>query len=127
LSYVADRWARSETEPATQYLGLGVYVLAEAIIFAPLLYVVAKLAGMPEIIPTAGVLTVVTFTGLTAVIFFTGKDFSFLGPALGIAGFVALGLIVASILFGFSLGIFFTGAMIAFACAYILYTTVTVL
>lgn len=53
----------------------------------------------------------------------TRKNFSFLGPFLGIAGFGALGFIVCSIVFGFSLGILFTAGMIVFACAYILYDT----
>ena len=39
----------------------------------------------------------------------------------------AMGLIVASIVFGFSLGIFFTVAMIAFAACYILYDTSKIL
>jgi hypothetical protein len=36
---------------------------------------------------------------------------------------IALGLIVCSILFGFQLGIVFSGAMNCFACAAILYDT----
>ena len=38
-----------------------------------------------------------------------------------------MGLIVASILFGFTLGMFFSYAMIAFACGYILYDTSNVM
>src|SRR5262249_41543271 len=36
---VADNWARSGASPGMQYLGLGLYVVAEAVIFLPLLYV----------------------------------------------------------------------------------------
>jgi FtsH-binding integral membrane protein len=42
-------------------------------------------------------------------------------------GFAALGLVLCGWLFGFSLGLWFTGAMILFACGYILYDTSNVL
>lgn len=42
---------------------------------------------------------------------------------LVMGGFVALGLIVASVIFKFELGILFSGAMVLFASASILYTT----
>jgi len=53
----------------------------------------------------------------------TRIDFSFLGGALIVGSFVALGTIVASILFGFNLGTFFAGIMVLFAGAAILYST----
>src|SRR5688572_21754868 len=37
VSYLANRWATSETSSATQYLGLGVYILVEAVIFVPMI------------------------------------------------------------------------------------------
>jgi FtsH-binding integral membrane protein len=61
--------------------------------------------------------------GITATAFITKKDFSFLGGILTIGGFVALGIIVASIIFGFGLGLIFAGAMAIFASIAILYTT----
>ena len=39
VSYIAHRWANSNVSQSQQYLGLGLYVLAEAIIFIPLLYI----------------------------------------------------------------------------------------
>src|SRR4051812_8820220 len=33
VSWVAQRWAQSGSSPALQYLGLGLYVVAEAILF----------------------------------------------------------------------------------------------
>src|SRR6266850_5911166 len=39
VSWVADKWAHSSTSLGVQYTGLSVYVLAEAIIFVPLLYI----------------------------------------------------------------------------------------
>lgn len=127
VGWVAERWARSATSPAMQYLGLGVYVVAEAVIMLPLLYVAAHYAKDPNIIPTAGVLTGLVFTGLTGTVFFTRHDFSWLRPALMIAGLAALGLIVVSILFGFSLGTVFAAVMLVVAAGYILYYTSNVL
>lgn len=104
-----------------QYLGLGIYVVAEALIFAPILYIANLMAG--DVIVTAAVLTLLLFAGLTAIAFTTRQDFSFLRGFLTIGGFVALGLIVCSVIFGFTLGLIFSGAMVIFASAAILYDT----
>ena len=125
VSYIADRWARSTTSVQTQYLGLIVYVVAEAIIFLPLLLIASMIA--PQVIPHAGLITLALFGGLTYTAFTTKKDFSFLGGILKIGFFVAMGLIVASILLGFTLGLLFSGAMMVFAAVAILYSTSNVL
>lgn len=122
ISYVANRLAQSDASIGMQYVGLSLYVVAEAVILLPLLYVAAHFAS-PAVIPTAAIITLCAFTGLTAIVVATRKNFSFLGPFLGVAGFAALGFIVCSIIFGFSLGIVFTAIMIVFACGYILYDT----
>ena len=127
VGYIADRWARSATSPAMQYLGLGLYVVAEAIIMLPLLYVAAYFSKDPNIIAKAGVLTGLVFVGLTGTVFLTRRDFSWLRPALTVAGFAALGLIVVSILFGFTLGTLFAAVMVVVAAGYILYYTSNVL
>ena len=58
----------------------------------------------------------------------TRKDFSFLGPILAIGSLIALGLIVAAILFRFDLGgVFFAGAMVVLMSGYILYYTSNVM
>ena len=72
-------------------------------------------------------LTLALFSGLTAVVFFTGKDFSFLRNFIMVGSMIAMGLIVLGILFGFSLGLFFSFAMVALAAASILYQTSNVL
>ena len=128
VSYVANMWASSSTSIGMQYLGLGLYVVAEAVIFVPLLYVAATFA--PEgsnPIAMAGLLTLVVFTGLTGIVFMTGADFSFLRTALMLGGVVAMGVIVCALLFGFQLGLIFIAAMIALAGGYILYDTSNVL
>jgi len=126
VSWIAERWAHSGGSPGVQYMGLGLYVVAEAVIFLPLLYTAAYF-GSPDVIPSAGIVTGLLFGGLTLVAFTSGRDFSFLGGLLKVGGLVALGVIAASILFGWSLGLFFTGLMILFASGTILYNTSSVM
>lgn len=127
VSWVADKWARSDVGQGMQYLGLGIYVVAEAVIFVPLLHVVMYRVGDPAIIPMAGIITGLLFVGLTATAFMTGVNFSFLRGALAIGGMVAMGVIICSMMFGFSLGIVFSAAMVLFAGGSILYTTSNIL
>lgn len=51
----------------------------------------AHYAKYLNIIPTAGILTGLVFTGLTGTVFLTRHDFSWMRPALMIAGIAALG------------------------------------
>lgn len=125
VSWIADRWARSDTSSAMQYAGLGLYVVAEAVIFMPLLFIAGTYD--PSAIPTAGLVTLVLFGGLTGIVFLTRRDFSFMRGILGVAALGAFGVIIASVLFGFSLGVFFSGAMVVLAGGYILYYTSNVL
>lgn len=122
VSWVADKWARSDTSSTMQYIGLGVYIVAEALIFGPLLFIAAVYSD-PSVIPNAAMLTLFLFAGLTGTVFITKKDFSFLRGALVVGGFVAMGLIVVSLIAGFSLGLIFAGAMILYAGMAILYQT----
>lgn len=122
-SWLAQKWADSGTSKAMQYAGLGLYVLAQAVIFVPILSIAIFKLNQPDIVAMAGLLTLGLFFGLTTVVVLTKKDFSFLRGVLAVGGFVALGLIVASILFGFNLGTIFSAAMVAFAGAAILYHT----
>lgn len=126
ISYLANRWAMSDTSPAVQYAGLGIFVLAEAVIFVPMIFIAATYSDA-SVIPKAGIVTLGLFLGITATVFITRADFSFLAPILAIGGFAALGFIVASAIFGFSLGSVFAFAMVAFAGTAILYNTSQVL
>jgi FtsH-binding integral membrane protein len=125
VSWLAERWANSDTSPQMQYLGLGIFVVAEAIIFLPLLFIASSYAS--GVIPTAALITGFLFTGLSATVFITRKDFSWMRSILTIGGFVALGVIAASIIFSFSLGIIFSAIMVLFASVAILYDTSQVL
>jgi FtsH-binding integral membrane protein len=126
-SWLAQYWARSQTSRALQYCGLGLYVVAEAVIFLPLLLIAANLTDSPNVIPTAGILTLATFGGLTITAFVTRKDFSFLAPILSIGSLIALGLIVVAIFLPFDLGTLFAAAMVVLMSGYILYYTSNVI
>ena len=122
-SWVANKWAVSDTSRSMQYAGLGLYIIAEAIIFLPILFIATYYTGQSGLVGQAGIITAALFAGLTFVAFTTKKDFSFLGGVLKISFFVALGLIVASMFMGFNLGLWFSGAMVLVAGCSILYQT----
>ncbi len=126
LGWLARQMAARTSSIQTQYLGLGLYVIGEAIIFVPLLYIATKFTS-PEVLPSAAILTGFIFAGLTTIAFTTKADFSFLSGILAMVGFAALGMIICSVIFGFKLGIFFSFAMIIFASAAILYDTSNVI
>lgn len=127
ITTLADKWAATSTNRGLQYVALGVYVIAEAFIFVPLLYMAIAMTGDFSILANAGIMSLFLFTALTAIVFVTGKDFSFLKNFLVIGGMLALGLIVLGVLFGFNLGVFFSFAMVALAGASILYQTYNML
>jgi FtsH-binding integral membrane protein len=124
VGFITDRLARSETSVGLQYFGLALGVLAEGIIITPLLFVAANFYKQdPYLIHKAALFTVLIFAGLTGTVFLTRKDFSFLRGILTIGSLAALGIIVASIIFGFQLGTIFCVAMIVLLAGYILYQT----
>ncbi len=130
-SWLADYWARHASSKPMQYVGLGIYVVAEALIFTPLLVIVmikteaiiAKGGGNPNILRDSAFVTLAIFAALTASVFFSKKDFSFLRSGLAIAGAGATMLVFLSLAFGFNLGIIFSIAMVLLAAGYILYQT----
>lgn len=124
-AWVADHWARSATSPGLQYAGLSLYVVAQAVLFVPLLFIADRF--YENAIETAALITLVVFGGLTTVVFATRQDFSFLRNVLWIGSFAALAVIIASLLFGFELGLLFVGAMILLAAGYIVYDTSNIL
>ncbi|NJK84422.1 MAG: permease [Saprospiraceae bacterium] len=123
VTNMATNWANSTADKSKQYAGLLLYVVAQAFIFVPLIYIAIAMTGDLSLINQAALMTLGLFTGLSAVVFVTKKDFSFLRSILTVGGFIALGLIAAGILFGFSLGLWFSFAMVALAAGTILYQT----
>lgn len=125
VSWVARSAAQRATSMAAQYAALAGYVVAQSIIFVPLLYLANSYA--PGMIASAAVITLLGFAGLTGLVFATRKDFSFLRGVLMWGGIIAMVLIVGGVIFGFQLGTFFSVAMIALAGGAILYDTSNVL
>lgn len=121
-SWLAQNLARAGSSIAMQYVGLGIYVVAQAIVFVPMIWM-AIMYSSPDVLPMAAIMTLGLFLGLTGVVVFTKVDFSFLGSILMIGFFISLGVIVASIIFGFNLGILFSALMVLFAAGTILYQT----
>lgn len=106
-----------------QYLGLAFYVILEALIFLPMIYIAAFYSGSGDILMQAALTTLFMFAGLTAVVFLTSTDFSFLRTAIIVGGFLSLGIIVVGAIFGFNLGLWFSAGMAVLASASILYQT----
>ncbi len=125
-SWIADRWALNSTSIGKQYAGLILYTIAEVVIFVPLLFIARMFIGSEGIIMAGGA-TLAMFAAMTAYVFITKKDFSFMRGALSVLTMAACGLVVGSLIFGFTLGVIFSVAMIALASAYILFYTSNVI
>ena len=104
-----------------QYAAFAVFIVLEALIFAPLLYVAYMME--PGIIDSAAGVTVLGCVGLIATAMITRKDFSFLRGLLTWVFILAMVAIVGSFIFGLQLGTWFSVAMIGFAGAAVLYDT----
>ena len=127
VSWMATTAAHDILEPSRQYLGLFGMALAEAVIFAPFLHYVFEVSGDGVTpVAAAAVITALGFGGLTVVALTTSRDLSFLRPLLLWGGVCAVLLIVAAVLFGMELGVWFSVAMIALAGGSILYQTQTI-
>jgi FtsH-binding integral membrane protein len=125
LSWIASYAAHRALSKPAQYAALAAYVVGEAVIFVPLLFIAERYA--PGAIGSAALVTFLGFVGLSLVAFMTRKDFSFLRGILLWGGIMALVLIVGGVVFGFQLGTFFSVAMVALAGAAILYDTSNIL
>ncbi|OIQ30012.1 MAG: permease [Bacteroidetes bacterium MedPE-SWsnd-G2] len=124
ITNYAEKMTLKSPDIKTQYLAYGLYILAEAFIFVPLLYLaIFYTDGSFEMLKQAAIVTLSLFTGLSAIVFITKKDFSFLKSALTIGFFIALGLIIGGSLFGFTMGLWFSVAMCVLAGGSILYQT----
>ncbi len=133
--------ARHETSRALQYLGLGLMVAVWSLLLQPMIWYVMLKFGNPAqifaadgvhvalsgtaaaIIAQSAIITLAIFIGLTVTVFVTKKDFSFMRGVLSICTFAALGVIIASLIFGFHLGAIFSGFVILLMSGYILFQT----
>jgi len=131
VGVIAQKLAASPSSSKLQYLGLVLAVGAQAVIIQPLLWVAyltsKSTADFQQLVLTAAVITAAIFIGLTLTVFVTKKDFSFLRGALMIGSFALLGVILASMIFGFQLGALFCGVAILLMAGYILMQTSTIM
>jgi len=125
LGWLGRSIAYKAASISSQYGGLAIFVLGQAIIFVPLLVVAEAYA--PGAISSAGLVTIIGFTLLTMIALSMRQNFSFLGGILKWAGVLALAAIVGSVFFGFELGTWFSLIMVAVAGAAVLYDTQKIL
>jgi hypothetical protein len=121
IGWFATRTAQTSTSLGMQYFAYAMYVLVEALIFVPLLYIAE--AKAPGTIDSATLITALGAGGLMVVAHRTRKDFSFLRAILMWGGILALIAMVGGLVFGFQLGTWFSVLMIGFAGAAVLYDT----
>ena len=128
VQWLAASAAHDILNPQRQYMGLLGLAAAEALLFAPFLHYFFSVENDgTTTVAAAAIITALGFAALTVVAFTTRKDLSFMRPMLIWGGVAALVLIVAAVLFGLELGVWFSVAMIALAGGSILYQTQTIM
>ena len=122
---VAQSLAFNRASRGSQYAGLGLYVILEALIFVPLIgFVIISTKGdAGSVLIPAGIVTGAIIAALTALVFMTNLDFSFLKVAIVIGSFAALAIVIVAAIAGLSLGAWFSIAMIVLMASVILYQT----
>lgn len=125
VGWFATRIAATSMSVPAQYGALAIYVVAQAVLFAPMLWVADTYA--PGAIQSAGLITLLGFAGLTAIAFLMGEDFTFLGGLLRWGMVCALLVIVGALVFDLQLGTWFSVLMIALAGAAVLHDTSSIL
>jgi FtsH-binding integral membrane protein len=119
-SRISDHFSE-KLVPNLSYIGPIIAIAAESIVFAPLFaYADYYHDGAIENATYASLLIV---SSLIAAVHLTKTNFEPLGLFLKLGSIIALGFIVASVIFDFSLGMAFAWAMLALATGYILYDT----
>jgi FtsH-binding integral membrane protein len=125
ISFATTFFVNSHSKPL-QYVGLTLYPVMEAFLFVPM---ILSFLGRDAIggLVNASFLTVLIFGCLSLAVVITKPDLGFMGKFLMFASFASIATIVLSLIFGFTLGTWFTIAMIGLACGYILYQTSNIL
>jgi len=122
FSWLAQKMVADGTSKPKQYLGYFIYIVGQALLFVPMLYIVMSYTGT-IVLKQAVAVTAALFIALTVVAFMSKVNFSFLRSIIAIGFLLAMGAIVAGMIFGFSLGLWFSVAMCALAAGSILYET----
>jgi len=121
VSWGATHVAHRLESKTSQYAAFAVFIVAEALVFSPMLFMAYEIE--PGLIDSAAGVTLLGSGGLIATAMITRKDFSFLRGILVWGFMLALIAIIASFIFGFQMGTWFSLAMIGFAGAAVLYDT----
>jgi FtsH-binding integral membrane protein len=122
LGWLSNYITSKKSTVPMQYVEMGVTIVLQALIFIPLM-VYAVLFSDASVLSSAVTVTLVIFSVMTAIVAYSGKNFSFMGPFLGVIGIAALLAIVGSVIFSVSLGFYFSLAMVVFAAGVVLYQT----
>jgi FtsH-binding integral membrane protein len=104
VSWGATHLAHRLESVASQYAAFAVFVVAQSLIFAPMLWMAMAMDPSGSMIQSAAGVTVFGCAALIATVMITRKDFSFLRGVLVWGFFIVLGLIAASLMFGWNLG-----------------------
>ena len=121
VSWGATHVAHRLESRTSQYAAFAVFIVAEALVFSPMLFMAYLIE--PGLVDSAAGVTLLGSGGLIATAMITRKDFSFLRGILVWGFMLALIAIIASFIFGFQMGTWFSLAMIGFAGAAVLYDT----
>lgn len=121
VSWGATHVAHRLESKTSQYAAFAVFIVAEALVFSPMLFMAYLIE--PGLVDSAAGVTLLGSGGLIATAMITRKDFSFLRGILVWGGILALVAIASSLLFGWNLGTWFSLGMIGFAGAAVLYDT----
>lgn len=121
IGVFASTLAHNKKRPI-QYMGLFLYVVMESILFMPMLCM-ARLHSDPYIVPSAALVTLIMFASLSAYVILTGARFGFLGGFISVLSIATICVIVAALVFGLHLGVFFSVVMVALAGMCVLYET----
>jgi FtsH-binding integral membrane protein len=122
VSAIATSLARTSTNKTLHYVGLVAYSVMEVVFVTPMIYMFL-VRGQGADIVTASWMTLAIFGCMTATVFVVKPDLGFLGKFLAFASISSIVVVLGAIVFGFTLGTWFTMAMIVLACGYILYET----
>lgn len=124
-TYFAQKLAANRASRESQYAGLGLYVLLQALIFIPLISIVAMTTkgNIGEILIPACTLTGALVLGLTLAVQLTQVDFSFLRIVITVGTICAIGAIIMFSIMGINPGTWFALAMILLMASVILYQT----
>lgn len=123
ITNYAESTALKTTDKNLQYLAYAGYTFAQAFIFIPLIYIAISYTNNFDLLKQAAIVTLGLFSGISSIVFITKKDFSFISAGLSIGFFIAIGLMIAGMLFGFNLGLWFSVGMCVLAGGSILYQT----